>query len=181
MRHGRGGYALNYLSFNPRTHEGCDSTIERLPSNKTVSIHAPTRGATEYLAKYKVQNQFQSTHPLGVRPNVSQLAAVAESVSIHAPTRGATKIVDSLPDSQIVSIHAPTRGATQTLLTLLRSLAFQSTHPRGVRRHIAVDNVLLKLVSIHAPTRGATLGKDFFIILFRFNPRTHEGCDNQIC
>ena len=33
-------------------------------------------------------------------------------------------------------------------------------------------------VSIHAPTRGATVcGFSFLLEFLRFNPRTHEGCD----
>ena len=83
-------YFLNKRSFNPRTHEGCDGCVaspcRQLPFQSThprgvrplnsvnstvldsVSIHAPTRGATgSNLLKYFFLN-----------------------VSIHAPTRGAT-------------------------------------------------------------------------------------------
>ena len=35
-----------YKSFNPRTHTGCDKTEPPALYNQTVSIHAPTRGAT---------------------------------------------------------------------------------------------------------------------------------------
>ena len=55
-----------------------------------VSIHAPTRGATQINA-----------HVLGMT-----------DVSIHAPTRGATELVKSPEQLLFVSIHAPTRGAT---------------------------------------------------------------------
>ena len=76
--------------FNPRTHEGCDSSeagnIYRSPSFQSthprgvrlqgrrftrrtlnVSIHAPTRGATDGNVISHEINQFQSTHPRGVR------------------------------------------------------------------------------------------------------------------
>ena len=56
------------MSFNPRTHEGCDLANRVLDLRMDVSIHAPTRGAT--LQKFQ---QHQHQH-----------------VSIHAPTRGAT-------------------------------------------------------------------------------------------
>ena len=36
-----------YLSFNPRTHTGCDFTIITTFIEYAVSIHAPTRGATQ--------------------------------------------------------------------------------------------------------------------------------------
>ena len=55
-----------------------------------VSIHAPTRGATQGIRTYQ----------LGVK------------VSIHAPTRGATFYGGADASAVWVSIHAPTRGAT---------------------------------------------------------------------
>ena len=57
------------LNFNPRSHERSDSCAGRIfDSLLTISIHAPTRGATSphYRAYHKV------------------------FISIHAPTRGAT-------------------------------------------------------------------------------------------
>ena len=59
-----------------------------------------------------------------------------------------------------------------------RTLLFQSTHPRGVRRDAAVDLLLEHLVSIHAPARGATPRKAGLPRRPEcFNPRTREGCD----
>ena len=61
--------------FNPRTHTGCDILGYDGSRNCKVSIHAPTRGATNLLLTY----------------------AIAKCVSIHAPTRGATnKIVNKV-------------------------------------------------------------------------------------
>ena len=103
----------------------------------SVSIHAPTRGATGYpqltlfscqsfnprthegcdkglLDSVKKRGGFQSTHPRGVR-----LADIAEYF-----------------ESQLVSIHAPTRGATSLDVMWPQITMFQSTHPRGVRRLI---------------------------------------------
>ena len=54
--------------FNPRTHSGCDGAASLPKVLQTVSIHAPTRGATKCPA----------------------LGAFKVDVSIHAPTRGAT-------------------------------------------------------------------------------------------
>ena len=81
-----------YKCFNPRTHMGCDALVYRpVKLIVLVSIHAPTRGAT---------NTFQSR--------------------VHIC---------------VVSIHAPTRGATQFKISSSTSfVAFQSTHPHGVRR-----------------------------------------------
>ena len=57
------------IGFNPRTHTGCDHSLGRNIDEPLVSIHAPTRGATERYATF----------------------GCAEYVSIHAPTRGATR------------------------------------------------------------------------------------------
>ena len=63
-----------------------------------------------------------------------------------------------------------------------QAIKFQSTHPRGVRR-CALDITRGDFfISIHAPTWGATftmIGSE--TALFNFNPRTHVGCDLQIC
>ena len=57
---------------------------------RPISIHAPTRGATnEKLHKTKLV-----------------------SISIHAPTRGATCTAWTNYKNKSISIHAPTRGAT---------------------------------------------------------------------
>ncbi len=78
-----------------------------------VSIHAPTRGATEV----KLCMELKTT------------------VSIHAPTRGATGgVSQETAKTWVVSIHAPTRGATSSSGTGNNGgNGFQSTHPRGVR------------------------------------------------
>ena len=59
----------------------------------SISIHAPTRGAT-------LLPMFDD---------------ISDDISIHAPTRGATRLCcpDDLRD--LISIHAPTRGATAIL------------------------------------------------------------------
>ena len=38
------------LRFNPRTHTGCDCSAEEDYQSRSVSIHAPTRGATVHLS-----------------------------------------------------------------------------------------------------------------------------------
>ena len=80
-----------FFSFNPRTHSGCDTTSQKAVSVAVdVSIHAPTRGATAKICRADRFSEFQSTHPLGVRPPWRFDSASRFYVSIHAPTRGAT-------------------------------------------------------------------------------------------
>ena len=77
-------------NFNPRSHKGSDVTEVSRQNVKTISIHAPTRGATEKCTGYNCKM----------------------AISIHAPTRGATLQVLQESKKQKISIHAPTRGAT---------------------------------------------------------------------
>ena len=55
------------ICFNPRTHTGCDLPVRVEFDAHQVSIHAPTRGATQIYADNEVIHVFQSTHPHGVR------------------------------------------------------------------------------------------------------------------
>ena len=120
--------------FNPRSHAGSDLGDAAFLASSSVSIHAPTRGATFFAFVMQLEHL----------------------VSIHAPTRGATAMWQRLPSGMPsfnprshagsdweakskccedgVSIHAPTRGATEV----------RPCPGQGLR------------VSIHAPTRGAT-------------------------
>ena len=65
--------AAFFRGFNPRTHKGCDAQIEALIDKKvSVSIHAPTKGATSMRSVYLCSVLFQSTHPQRVRPQIRQ-------------------------------------------------------------------------------------------------------------
>ena len=120
-----------YASFNSRTREGCD----------------PTLNMSGLVVK------FQFTHPRGVRLRIL-LPCIFILVSIHAPARGAIRLssrsaVHSSFNSRTregcdvplpgggcairVSIHAPARGAMPTIGRMFESFGFQFTHPRGVR------------------------------------------------
>ena len=80
--------AMTFRSTPPREGRLFAFRVECNPF--TVSIHAPTRGATG-----------------DVGADVGCF-----NVSIHAPTRGATNLLRSEALALKVSIHAPTRGAT---------------------------------------------------------------------
>ena len=103
-------------------------------ASRYVSIHAPARGATQFVAitiavivcfnprpraggdyddtvVRQRLNVFQSTPPRGGRPSLA-LFHSRQSVSIHAPARGATPWQRRQNHPGNVSIHAPARGAT---------------------------------------------------------------------
>ena len=100
--------------------------------------------------------RFQSTHPSGVRLELSDWLVLLLVISIHAPQWGAT-VHDAAAESfQSISIHAPQWGATHGRQYISQSRThfnprtpvgcdvydysnaetaelFQSTHPSGVR------------------------------------------------
>ena len=195
---------LPTVSFNPRTHTGCDYVCSDL-------------GMPDY--------EFQSTHPHGVRlPLLKGLDCLSKSFNPRTHT-GCDRIASIVLPDVLVSIHAPTRGATGS--PLRRRTASSSFNPRthtgcdtpnlypripalcfnprthtgcdngtgyyhtrpgsfNPRTHTGCDCIRCKGgrdggVSIHAPTRGATL--DCVLNHVRdsgFNPRTHTGCDTGL-
>ena len=141
----------------------------------SVSIHAPTRGATWSKTCIAQGSCFNPRAHAG-RDNRRGEEFPPLPVSIHAPTRGATtrgKRVfcsgrfnprahagrDEDPSYQViqpfVSIHAPTRGATIAARLGSDASPFQSTRPRGARR-----------------SRGSAAATSAC-----FNPRAHAGRD----
>ena len=134
---------------------GATQAIAEVLDDMGISIHAPTRGATKYPPYSDFRTVFQSTLPRGERhlryiPVIGtrfisihaptrgatgflDVPQILLDISIHAPTRGATGFLDVPQILLDISIHAPTRGATLIGTSLVRSLLFQSTLPRGER------------------------------------------------
>ena len=122
----------------------------------SVSIHAPTWGATLSRSNFIFSGMFQSTHPHGVRHTPINDGSIFRHVSIHAPTWGATAVAFGYEpgDGRFQSTHP--HGVRLVLkIAVGRQEVFQSTHPHGVRRP----------TSFCPPHRLC------------FNPRTHMGCD----
>ena len=153
-------------SFNPRTREGCDD-LDR------------PEGCDH--------DQFQSTHPRGVRLASGCCPILRRGVSIHAPARGATEQLYQLEQKEKVSIHAPARGATSLQITekedircfnprtregcdpvfLLIKFKVVSFNPRtreGCDRSCPFRLHRPQNVSIHAPARGATEGAQKIVV-----------------
>ena len=189
--------------FNPRSHKGSDPTAEAAPAKHTISIHAPTRGATGAAPRNPLlSEQFQSTLPQGER-----LLWIALNVNkkIHFNPRshkGSDNIdTRKLTPSQIFQSTLP-QGERRSHFPAMSQyrLEFQSTLPQGERpynkvmsgatsyfnprSHKGSDVVLgsqepqKQAISIHAPTRGATFCTGHYNILHcNFNPRSHKGSD----
>ena len=123
-----------------------------------ISIHAPTRGATRTgRDPHSTLRDFNPRSHEGSDNREEELLHPRYEISIHAPTRGATLPCLDADDLVRISIHAPTRGAT--MLSLYKPMRVA--------------------ISIHAPTRGATfLVVNQLISIINFNPRSHEGSDS---
>ena len=129
------------LYFNPRSHERSDPVLSSVPLGSVpISIHAPTRGATETGAHQSNEFVFQSTLPREERPKH------------HGAYTGGL----------VISIHAPTRGATEVAAVMSAKAEFQSTLPREERLKERLLEQHEK-ISIHAPTRGATFGGRYLL------------------
>ena len=122
-----------------------------------LSIHAPTRGATQWLTLLFGTKYFQSTLLQEERHSRCCGWYGNLKLSIHAPTRGATNRSCRNKLDFVLSIHAPTRGAT-SFIKLFFDLGgfFQSTLLQEERLYGYFSSIKDEVLSIHAPTRGAT-------------------------
>ena len=124
-----------HVGFNPRTRVGCDITGSQFQIAAQVSIHAPAWGATPRVLPMMGGQEFQSTHPRGVRR--SDAGELARHRSRFNPR---TRVGCD------VAYQVACDGYNM----------FQSTHPRGVRPDSEPAGSTGGSVSIHAPAWGAT-------------------------
>ena len=149
---------VNFLAFNPRSYKRSDKTFAKSLEDIALSIHAPTRGATDWILNKIKEFQLSIHAPTRGATEMDELWKIGLKLSIHAPTRGATKKLFDGVGGFFLSIHAPTRGATEMFDYLCQ----------------------FHLLSIHAPTRGATceilkLTPDYYA----FNPRSYKRSDSK--
>ena len=177
-RRGRVQSATGKRGFNSRAHGGRDIVLvsangkqakfqftrprgarpeDGRPSPApTVSIHAPTGGATAVNPVDEQSALFQFTRPRGARLRATVDASREERFQFTRP-RGARRGKGEATVATPVSIHAPTGGAT-------------SERDPGCGQRV---------VSIHAPTGGATGCGSQSNNVRRFNSRAHGGRDTQ--
>ena len=125
--------------FNPRPHARGDKHGSITLDISTVSIHAPTRGATTTKSRYYYQMQFQSTPPREGRLQFDTPPTCKYTVSIHAPTRGATSYKIDV-DGVLIKFQStpPREGRPCKYFKRLQYWRFQSTPPRE-GRHFALS------------------------------------------
>ena len=167
------------VNFNPRSDERSDGVQPLRWLHATISIHAPTNGATIYYVLSNLTHQFQSTLRRTERHAKLMLLCLPLTISIHAPTNGATKMTIINKNPRYISIHAPTNGATRqpmykgygcrhfnprsdersdsdSVIDPQSTVVFQSTLRRTERPQLLAAVTFSAIISIHAPTNGAT-------------------------
>ena len=152
-------YSWHY--FNPRSHERSDKALKLIVSFHKISIHAPTRGATER-----------------VRALVAKI-----KISIHAPTRGATdELWSGISEFFIFQSTLP-REERQWSVCLLMWL-HQYFNPRSHERSDLRLCIRLGLTLNFNPRsheRSDVLVRSGLRLSRYFNPRSHERSDGKVC
>ena len=165
--------------FNPRTRVGCDDCSTAALSS-SVYFNPRTRVGCDTLAEdgYYTLSDFNPRTRVGCDLQLVRNVEHEPLISIHAPAWGATTFSWRYSASCMISIHAPAWGATgKYSMQLTLAFSFQSTHPRGVRRHpVKMPLRASKFQSTHPrgvrPSHGRRI-----TIRCHFNPRTRVGCD----
>ena len=120
-----------------------------------ISIHAPPRGATGLITENNGQAIISIHAPPRGATLLCPVISRAEYISIHAPPRGATGAMMKSMGIADISIHAPPRGATQAR-TAASTIAYFNSRPSARGDDEAGGHVGRLQISIHAPPRGAT-------------------------
>ena len=150
-RHRGGGRRKRSGDFNSRPSARGDTPAAQTSKQKSISIHAPPRGATSR----------------------SDVDAACRHISIHAPPRGATSCV-LLPQTRSPFQFTPLReGRLKVFLSVPLPLHFNSRP--SARGDLRCDFSPFELcsISIHAPPRGATRRRIYGerrAVLFQFTP-----------
>ena len=168
-----------YQRFNPRTHKECDFQRTLRNAFFAVSIHAPTRSATEsslksYIRFWCFNPRTHKECDLFYPPFRSPLGGfnprTHKECDLHR-ARKSTRIYSFNPRThkecdEVQRYPLRLRGSFNprthkecdygVLNGWKPPKRFQSTHPQGVRRAMFGIMRCTKIVSIHAPTRSAT-------------------------
>ena len=122
-----------------------------------ISIHAPTRGATLHYSIDIKTIIFQSTLPREERRKCSTINAISTYFNPRSHERSDNFQFSGNQSPDCISIHAPTRGATKRCW--IECWCYSNFNPRSHERSDSTATAYLDSpsISIHAPTRGATI------------------------
>ena len=146
--------------------------------NCCISIHAPTRGATNGENRYKRIKQFQSTLPRGERQSHHFLLSSSFSYFNPRSHEGSdSDLVMNIYNRNHFNPRSHEGSDASASSPLLWYNIFQSTLPRGERRisyalHMAIINFNPRSHEGSDQTTTAQSSR-----IHHFNPRSHEGSD----
>ena len=195
-------FGLIAMFQSTRPHGARPQYLQNSEVPPRVSIHAPTRGATEHILKLKVLiwsfnprahtgrdyntaiittvfAKFQSTRPHGARQCLRFGACTSVRFQSTRPHGARRSLADAQEFAPGFNPRAHTGRDIIAFVIILVYHVFQSTRPHGARPTILSNNRSLIGVSIHAPTRGATPASVRLRPhhIYSFNPRAHTGRD----
>ncbi len=129
--------SLGRRNFNPRSHEGSDVQIRIFSNCVSISIHAPTRGATAVVNTHaQFDSEFQSTLPRGERLILTRMMFSILHFNPRSHEGSDEQFSAFRGIVSIISIHAPTRGATRIdLIIIFRSSHFNPRSHEGSDRN----------------------------------------------
>ena len=163
----------------------------------TISIHAPTRGATTSVPIATWKRVYFNPRSHKGSDIWQTCEVVYRPISIHAPTRGATLVHPAIythmyyfnPRSHkgsdgcaviychhhSISIHAPTRGATSRHPGYAFALLYFNPRSHKGSDGTTIDGYVPENISIHAPTRGATVNIAISVLVELFQSTLPQG------
>mgnify|MGYP007122739539 CR=1 FL=1 len=168
-------------NFNPRSHERSDGRSWYCNWSGKISIHAPTRGATDLKGKHRyIASKFQSTLPREERLFLIVLFMIGVNFNPRSHERSDQGEESIMQDIKI-SIHAPTRGATikpnakSALIPI-----FQSTLPREERHTRPMTDQQEQKFQSTLPREERRSQSSSSSMIWYFNPRSHERSDKSL-
>ena len=111
---------------------GATNTDDACTDGLHISIHAPTRGATRLLVWWVSSSTYFNPRSYKRSDEYDGLDCLKTLISIHAPTRGATFAKHLIYQIVAISIHAPTRGATCSVMRKCSAPCY--FNPRSYKR-----------------------------------------------
>ena len=143
--------------FNPRAHEGHDSSARGLNTRKRISIHVPTRGTTCDPGPHPPPAPFQSTCPRGARRGGGLFRCWWWYFNPRAHEGHDARAAIIARSAQDFNPRAHEGHDMKSRAVVPSWMRFQSTCPRGARRY----------------------GREMGTTNNYFNPRAHEGHDKH--
>ena len=90
------GFRQTAHYFNPRSREGSDSLYVVFRLSLPISIHAPARGATEFIWDFSLIIFYFNPRSREGSDGSCRSGGKLGRISIHAPARGATSILSKI-------------------------------------------------------------------------------------